>query len=267
MLEHEILRKAGIGFSQFSILLVESAWNNTVTEITCDSQTFFLKSYTKLESLDIELRAIARLSTMKIPIPEVVLRHERHVLFKKCGVKIDKCPTAILLHEIASLMAAIHKITMIQSESLIGISNISLQPTRILNRLKSEHGYYPNSYCLTHGDLTTDNVLLRESGGVIFIDWEESTISDPLIDLAIAIVELVCVNRPYSEWKVCMRSFEQSYFEKLDFGPLRSFYYDENNRRLIIHSAIATLIEWSEENGFTDLAKRYSSILTQMPLV
>jgi len=97
-----------------------------------------------------------------------------------------------------------------------------------------------NTSALLHGDYWPGNILWRNDRLVAVIDWEDATVGDPLIDLAISRLDLLWIFGSEA-----MQSFTQQYqsIMAIDYGNLP--YWDLGAALRLIRLAGADLAEWA----------------------
>ena len=80
---------------------------------------------------------------------------------------------------------------------------------------------YPNKTVLRHGDFWPGNLLWRDGEIVAVIDWEESSLGEPLIDLSISRLDILWV----LGWEA-MEQFTQSYISQRNVDITALPYWD-----------------------------------------
>lgn len=67
--------------------------------------------------------------------------------------------------------------------------------------------------CLVHGDLTPGNVLVREDGSLLLLDWEYAHAGGPWDDLAALCA--AAEGDPFIDWASCVPAVERARFEAM----------------------------------------------------
>lgn len=115
-------------------------------------------------------------------------------------------------HQLAAALARVHEValrkldrkllpaqTLEQALTLaldgarLAAADASFELGRVVEALRAAWPVSHNPPALLHGDFWPGNVIWREGQLVAVIDWEESLIGEPLMDVAIARLDLSCL--------------------------------------------------------------------------
>lgn len=153
-------------------------------------------------------------------------------LVKIHRVEITKYAHSFLLHRTNRCP----EITTITTGKL----NIIMEERRIRNSLASFTELSgENTAVLLHGDYWPGNVLWQDATLVAVIDWEDATLGDPLIDLAISRLDLVWIFGIDA-----MHTFTQRYQSQMDIDYKNMPYWDLCAALRLIRLAGSNLAEW-----------------------
>jgi aminoglycoside phosphotransferase (APT) family kinase protein len=167
-------------------------------------------------------------------------------------VEFDPPDLDAFTREMAAQLARIHRadgagLALKSAEMVEGIGqkregiNLALEEGRIRAALE---GVWPlatrNAPALLHGDFWPGNLLWREGRIAAVIDWEDARLGDPLIDLAIARLDLICIfGMPV------MQDFSARYHARLQLDTAQQPYWDLWAALRFIRLAGADLVGWA----------------------
>jgi len=244
---------------QIIVNKVTSGYANEVYQIKHHELIWYLKLFKNLKNYYREIEAIKQLKTLKLACPEVIFKQPRMVIFRGNGKPISICEESV--KELSFLLAHQHSLTLHRNS--IPLLDFDPQPNRILQRLKNLYGYEPYKLALVHGDITPEN-LVRDSNGLYYlIDWEEATISDPIIDLSIAIIEFFAMEKSFKESKYLCLLFETTYFNFLKDHLIESVYSSMPFKYFLYMACLEELQSWAITHNKRVLAQQYSTILEE----
>ncbi len=117
----------------------------------------------------------------------------------------------------------------------------SLDDPRVLGTLR-RLGPPPqrNPSALLHGDFWPGNILWRDRLPVAVIDWEDAGLGDPLIDLALARMELIWIFGPDA-----MNSFTRRYLSLVSLDSDNLPYWDLHAASRLSRLVGSDLTEWT----------------------
>ncbi len=172
--------------------------------------------------------------------------------------KIDFAPSNLQssMHQFACQLSKIHNITAAnvdlsflyrRSNRCVEMSkvgngriNATMQESRIRSVLSSVGKLTrENTAVLLHGDYWPGNVLWQDDTLVAVIDWEDATVGDPLIDLAISRLDLVWIFGIDA-----MQRFTQVYQFQMDIDYTNLPFWDLCAALRLIRLAGADLASW-----------------------
>ncbi len=119
--------------------------------------------------------------------------------------------------------------------------NISLDEGRIRDTLEAAWPLAQrNASALLHGDFWPGNILWRDGTLVAVIDWEDATFGDPLADLAISRLDMLCIFG-----RDAMHAFTQQYRSLMTIDDSNLPYWDLYAALRFVRLAGSDLAEWA----------------------
>lgn len=210
---------AEYGLRPLAITLLRGGVENTNIQVTAAEGTFVL---TILEKKDVaEATAYAGylrdLSGAGLPVPAIRSRVTGGYVAQHCGRPVivssyvrGRCSSRLparFLRRAGAVLARVHATRGVECPlspylrlTPGGLSEAASFPdVRFADWLLSRHErvrYVVESggaRVPTHGDLFPDNIIVRASGDVVFVDWDDGSADYPWIDVGMALLGLCCV--------------------------------------------------------------------------
>jgi aminoglycoside phosphotransferase (APT) family kinase protein len=119
--------------------------------------------------------------------------------------------------------------------------SVSMEEGRIRDTLEAAWPLsQQNAPVLRHGDFWPGNLLWRDKQLVAVIDWEDAQLGDPLTDLAISRLDMLCIFG-----RGAMDSFTQQYHTRMAIDLTDLPYWDLYAALRFMRLTGADLAEWA----------------------
>ncbi len=210
-------------------------------ELGNNSYKFFLKVYKDIDSHNNEIAALKYLLNQELA-PKIIFSSFPIALIDNAGSNIN-CSNYNDMALLGKKIAEIHKLTSSNYKT------ISRQAS-IVSTLLLKHNIKPISQCFLHGDITPNNTF--KNNKIMFIDWEEAGLGDPLVDLAIATIDYGILTQKV--WDIV----ESEYFYHMKSEKLKEHW--NKNRTIYLNCALEVLKSWAVTNNKEELVLYYKNI-------
>ena len=200
-----------------------------------------------------ERAALALAGAQGIPVPAIHAVGGRSIVYEDPGGRVRGTVDEALARSCGYWLSRVHEIDALPD-------TLRHKPRMTIvgqTMLRARHaGIDLDATGLVHGDPTPENALSDAAGRFLhLIDWEESGLGNPLIDLMLAEIEFCCQDparaASLAGW------LATGYFANPTRGGLRTAWEDADLRAGLFEAGFASLRGWAKDNAKPDLLRRY----------
>lgn len=204
--------------------------NNNYVSIDIDKKVVEKRFHTPSQYLQ-EISVVKKLQSHSLT-PELIAYSEKKQLIKYKYVRTtkitvsDRLKALKMFHDLKILDFPLSKSIQVES----------------IEQLLKGVGYNVLKECLIHGDPSPDNFIKGKDGQLYLIDFEESCLSDPVIDIALFIIENTNIAKTEESYTELDKAISKIY----DSDTLMRFYHIKKS---YFKSCMSVLEKWWQENN------------------
>ena len=228
-------------------------WTNRVWRVgTFDGHGYIVKQTLGRWALDNEVAACRVFSQLREPSSKLYAVGATIIVFEDDGARAAKHLDERLIREVGWRLRRLHERTRIASPP-------EYDHRCLLHRARRRaaiRGDDDVAWCMTHGDVAFDNVVVGGANGALrLIDFEEFHPGDPLVDLATGAVELGC-ELPKDSGHI-VNWLVRGYMDGAPATTTSTRWQRQELRIAFAQAVLEEAIAWARWAWKTDLVDRY----------
>jgi thiamine kinase-like enzyme len=239
--------------------VVHQGFAHSVMRVEANDLLYFEKQFHTEAAYQREMHALEVLKAHDHPRANLISHDNRIMRFALEGSASRSPWSPTQAQQVGSYLGALHRKTLRPFPDGSDRSDESIQPNLIHKELVRK-GYQATVVAFAHGDVTPGNCVFHGERFLYLIDFEESGLSDPLIDLSIALIECCLVDSTPEHARVLMQVFETAYFASLGSNQLQQLFEQPNVREPLLKESLNILKKWAIDHDVKELLHGYDQI-------